>query len=363
MDRQEEQAKREEFKSLLNDLALDPYREKTATPEKRLKYQRRFETLYQHEEKEKGFRHLYSDIFRILAALQEDPEKGNGDVLAENIQILLEEYKPEKGHFDARDNLRKLYDHISLDLARMNYTQTVVHSFADQASDQAINRSELEGIRESIQHENKSLREMASIVVVQTKNAVERLKEAVERLKEAEKETDLSRRELEDAKRNLQTTDTDLQKSKQQLTEAKKSLDEATKKIDNSQKEYIAILGIFSAVVLTFIGGMAFSTSVLENIHKSSAYRLTFTVALIGLVLYNVFYLLFFCIQNLLERKVEEHQTNMLRNGNILFVMILLITVLFWWFGAVENRDVQFSERVSPIPTEAVTTVTSQKTS
>lgn len=353
MDRQEEQAKREEFKSLLKDLALDPYREKTATPENRLKYQRRFEALYQHEEQEKGFRHLYSDIFRILAALQKDPETGNGDVLAENIQILLEEYQPEEGHFDATDNLRKLYDHISLDLARMNYTQSAVRSVADQASARAVEQSELEGIVESVRHENTSLREMTRVVVVQTK-------EAIQELKQAKEETNRSNSQLENAKKFLQTTDKELQQSKKQLIDARKSLDEVKGKIDNSQKEYIAILGIFSAVVLTFIGGMAFSTSVLENIHKSSIYRLVFTVALIGLVLYNVFYLLFFCIQNLLERKVEEHQTNMLRNGNILFVTILLLTALLWWVGAVENREARFSEHVAPIPTEAVTEVTSQ---
>ena len=36
------------------------------------------------------------------------------------------------------------------------------------------------------------------------------------------------------------------------------------------QKEYIAILGIFAAVVLAFTGGIAFTTSVLQNIHMVS---------------------------------------------------------------------------------------------
>ncbi len=58
------------------------------------------------------------------------------------------------------------------------------------------------------------------------------------------------------------------------------------------QKEYITILGIFAAIVLEFTGGMAFSSSVLENIDKSLIYRIILVVCVIGLILFNVMWLL-----------------------------------------------------------------------
>lgn len=353
MDRQEEREKQRKFKELLKELASDPHREKMETPEKRLEYQHRFEELYGAPEGQNGFRHFYSDIFRILADMQDHPEEGDGNVLADNIQILLDEYEVEEGRPNVVESLRKLYDHISLDLARMNYIQSAVHSVADGAGSSATDLAEIKGLVESVHHESKSLRDISELVLFSASQAKEQLKKARE-------DTNDTRSQLEESKKELEKAQSTLKSSEKTLKDAKESLDTATQKIDNSQKEYIAILGIFSAVVLTFIGGMAFSTSVLENIHKSSAYRIVFTVTLIGLVLYNVFYLLFFCIQSLLERTVGQHQKDMLRNGNILLVIILLVTVLSWALGIVENRNHQFSENAALIQTAVVSTVSTR---
>lgn len=40
--------------------------------------------------------------------------------------------------------------------------------------------------------------------------------------------------------------------------------------IENKQLENITILGIFSAIVITFVAGLVFSSSVLQNINKVS---------------------------------------------------------------------------------------------
>ena len=75
-----------------------------------------------------------------------------------------------------------------------------------------------------------------------------------------------------------------------------KGIDEAKINLNNEikgiEREYISILGIFASVVLAFVGGMAFSTSVLENIAGISIYRLILTVDLLGFVLINTIYML-----------------------------------------------------------------------
>ena len=58
------------------------------------------------------------------------------------------------------------------------------------------------------------------------------------------------------------------------------------------QNEYITILGIFAAIVLSFTGGMTFSTAVLEHINAVSPYRLITVVLAIGLVLINLMWML-----------------------------------------------------------------------
>lgn len=58
------------------------------------------------------------------------------------------------------------------------------------------------------------------------------------------------------------------------------------------EKEYISILGIFSSVVLAFVGGLTFSTSVLENIDKASIYRQVIISCIIGLVFFDLVWLM-----------------------------------------------------------------------
>ena len=60
----------------------------------------------------------------------------------------------------------------------------------------------------------------------------------------------------------------------------------------NSHKSYVPILGIFASIVLTFVAGISFSSSVLQNINAVSVYRLTAVCILIAATLINIIYML-----------------------------------------------------------------------
>ena len=73
------------------------------------------------------------------------------------------------------------------------------------------------------------------------------------------------------------------------IEEAKENL---KKQIKGVEKEYISILGIFAAIVLAFVGGITFSTSVLQNISSVSIFRLLLVVDFLAFVLINIIYIL-----------------------------------------------------------------------
>lgn len=77
------------------------------------------------------------------------------------------------------------------------------------------------------------------------------------------------------------------------IEEAKENLH---KQIKGVEKEYITILGIFASIVLAFVGGITFSTSVLQNISAVSIFRLLLTVDFLAFVLINTIYVLVKCI-------------------------------------------------------------------
>lgn len=77
------------------------------------------------------------------------------------------------------------------------------------------------------------------------------------------------------------------------LNDLNKNYKKLSEELNKQQTQYITILGIFASIVLTFVGGLAFSTSVLSNIDKANAYRLVFVMAFMALFFGNILYLLF----------------------------------------------------------------------
>lgn len=90
--------------------------------------------------------------------------------------------------------------------------------------------------------------------------------------------------EFEKAQNNLSNLD-------KKANELDNNIIKIQERAKNTQKEYITILGIFSAVVLAFIGGMIFSTSVLQNIGNGSIFRILVAVLVIAFTFLNMIYL------------------------------------------------------------------------
>lgn len=110
----------------------------------------------------------------------------------------------------------------------------------------------------------------------------------------------------------------------QDIEYAKESIREETKGIE---KEYITILGIFAAIVLAFVGGITFSSSVLQNINAVSSYRLFMTVDLLGLILINTIYIL---IKMIFRINYEYEEIPTIKWLNILLIIFALIILIAW---------------------------------
>lgn len=118
--------KRQEFRQILLELSAD--QEILKEPKKRSSFYLRLEELYYAPDNEKRFRHFYSDIFSALTQINDGDDQGSIDVLGQNMNILLCGYQAKNSGdegklIDISDQIRKLYDHISLDIARIKYSE------------------------------------------------------------------------------------------------------------------------------------------------------------------------------------------------------------------------------------------------
>lgn len=114
-------------------------------------------------------------------------------------------------------------------------------------------------------------------------------------------------------------------------------LDELKEKMQKIQKEYVAILGIFAAIITAFFSGIGFSSSVLENMHQISIYRLTFTILLLGCVLFNILSILMNFINNIVELKYHKSKNTIC--GNITFCILLVVLYIMWKLQALGNAS------------------------
>ncbi|GAA8573373.1 hypothetical protein oki143_06020 [Helicobacter pylori] len=113
-----------------------------------------------------------------------------------------------------------------------------------------------------------------------------------------------------------------------------KNYKKLSEELNKQQTQYITILGIFASIVLTFVAGLAFSTSVLSNIDKANAYRLVFVMAFIALFFGNILYLLFSFLSKIsLSKEKEESKREKDKQENFfkkpIFWFNLMVTILF----------------------------------
>ncbi len=269
----DEQKHREELKKILYELSET--QDALSNKSDRASFYRRLENLYYSKDKNKEFRHFYSDIFVVLTDIKQGDKIGNTDILGQNLLLIISGYRPLNKEtngelIDISDNLKKLYDHVSLELARLTYWDKVERELLKDDS-------------------------------------------------------------LDDVKSQINSFNSEARKLKQDI----KGVDD---KLRSSQKEYIAILGIFAAVVLAFTAGIAFSTSVLENFHQSSIYRVAFIVLLIGFVIINMLFGLFYYIDRLVRKADEPKLKPFIFTNAIILIMFVLI-LISWKLHIVESRN------------------------
>ena len=277
MKSEKEQEKQDAVNKILIDLSKSQNILKEAKT--RRDFFIRLEEIYYNDNAD-NFRHYYSDIFSTLTMIDNDPLLGSLEILAQNIETIKDRYKSvnkgsNKENIDISKEILKLYDHVNLEISRISYTKTITNK----------TQSDIIQTREIINEVNNKIEE--------TNNTI------ADQLKEIEQTADSLKREITANQKEIQS-------------------------------EYITILGIFASIVVVFVGGINFSSTIFENINKSSIYRLSFTICLVGMVLFNMMWVLLDFIRNINGKNSKKSWIFWSVNG--VLVLGLIIVILFYWF-------------------------------
>ncbi|MGL6168775.1 MAG: hypothetical protein ACRC0Y_10845 [Fusobacteriaceae bacterium] len=123
---------------------------------------------------------------------------------------------------------------------------------------------------------------------------------------------------------------TESQELNDEIKKVKSSSEKAIEKYENMEKQNITILGIFAAIILSFVGSFVFSTSVLSNLHSTNIFKLVFMSSIIGIVFINMIHLLLSFIMKLNNH--NETKFFELKKFNIFFIVLMILVVILYSF-------------------------------
>lgn len=110
------------------------------------------------------------------------------------------------------------------------------------------------------------------------------------------------------------------------IEDAKVKLQQQVKGVE---REYISILGIFASIVLAFVGGITFSTSVLQSISAASIYRLLLTIDFLAFVLINTIYILVKFIFTINDKDAKLFKIEKLKWTCLIIAIVVIGSWLF----------------------------------
>lgn len=228
-----------------------------------ISYIERFNDIYFNGiEKGKKFRHSYARIYQFLYD-EMYMEGKDSSILEQNVDLLYK-YCSENDEKQMAEMLYKLMDHMELDMVRISRLDSQVGE----------------------------------------------LNEDVELICDDIKDLSAKNKLL---KRSYTQYDEQANRLNTQINKIKKSQKKFSKindQVENAYSQFISILGIFSAIVLVFFGGTSVFASFFQNMADIPYYKTSFTLAIIGIILFDIIFMFFYILSKLLKRNIASIKQN-----------------------------------------------------
>mgnify|MGYP003291863747 CR=1 FL=1 len=170
---------------------------------------------------------------------------------------------------------------------------------------------------------------------------------------------------------NIKNTTVKFQENVEVTVAKNKKIIETT--VANNEKETrktvieqsVTILGIFSAIVLTFNAGVTFSGNVMNAFAESSIYRAALITTILGLILGNTILGLLIYLENVHKKQSGNNSKSIVSKVllalDIILVSVLIVIFICWRCGVVEDRNIEIEGKYTTTTAEP-TTITNDET-
>lgn len=102
----------------------------------------------------------------------------------------------------------------------------------------------------------------------------------------------------------LQDLYSQIREAQTKLERAKTDAEKARKKVNKAQTDILAILSIFAAVILAFMGGMTFLGGAMSSISETRVYKFVIACCICGFIIFNTIFLLLYIVSKIIEKPI-----------------------------------------------------------
>ena len=95
---------------------------------------------------------------------------------------------------------------------------------------------------------------------------------------------------------------------KSDVSTANKNMNKIKDDVHDLNAQIIAVLGIFSAIIVAFFGGFSYFTSVFSNLHQLDIGTALLFSGILGFVIFNTIAILLISVSHLLNKPLEKYQ-------------------------------------------------------
>lgn len=129
---------------------------------------------------------------------------------------------------------------------------------------------------------------------------------------------------LSDATKKISSTVKELRQEQAQkinfeIEEFRSETEDLKEKVNDAYSQFVSILGIFSAVVLVFFGGMTAFSAIFANMQNINRFKLAFITALVGMIIFNLVFMFLYILAKLLGREIVASKASEV-TGKFIFI-------------------------------------------
>lgn len=247
-----------------------------------------FKNLYSSNKK-----HKYFQIFDLLRKHKKQDIRRNIGILLHYIEVCLKILKNE----NTKEN-----EHVV--------------SALEKLEDYLKEKSDYEANKEAINIE------LIKINKVDLK--IDKQKEEITNYKNNIEKHEI---EIENYKEKIEQHEDDIKKYKADIKEL-------GEKLEKSKNDYIVVLGIFASIILSFVGSLTFTSSILSNIDKADIFKLISAFSMSAIVFINLIFALLSYINKIRNNKACSWWM-------VIFIAIVnLILIGFVCFGVYNHINI-----------------------